>query len=87
MRPRPSIRRPSGRRPSLAIGLLASPVIRRVAWHLRRVSGTLDRRFYATLAQGILGFVAVAAVAITLAPLEMRDAMAVPRTASVVPSA
>jgi voltage-gated potassium channel len=66
MRPRPSIRRPSVRRPSLAIGLFASPVIRRVIWHLRRVSGTLDRRFYLTLTQGILGFVAVAAVAITM---------------------
>jgi voltage-gated potassium channel len=41
-------------------------MLRRVAWHLRRVSGTLDRRFYATLAQGILGFVAVAAVLITM---------------------
>ncbi len=50
----------------LPIPLLASPLIRRVAWHLRRVSGQLDRRFFITLSEGILAFVAIAAILITL---------------------
>jgi voltage-gated potassium channel len=53
-------------RPNLTLPLLTSPLIRRVAWHVRRVSGTLDRRFFLTLAEGILGFVLVAALLITL---------------------
>ena len=35
----------------------ASPLVRRVAWHLRRVGGSLDRRFFLNLAEGIVGFV------------------------------
>jgi voltage-gated potassium channel len=46
--------------------VLASPLIRRVAWHVRRVGGSLDRRFFLTLAEGIVGFVLVAALFITL---------------------
>lgn len=46
--------------------VLASPLIRRVAWHLRRVGGPLDRRFFLSLAEGILATVIVAAVVITL---------------------
>src|SRR3954469_2538750 len=46
--------------------VLTSPIIRRVAWHLRRVAGQLDRRFFITLTEGILAFVAIAAVLITL---------------------
>ena len=53
-------------RPTLALPILASPLIRRVAWHVRRVGGQLDRRFFLSLAQGILAFVAVAAILITL---------------------
>ena len=45
---------------------LASPIIRRVTWHVRRVAGQLDRRFFLTLAEGIVGFVLVAAILITL---------------------
>lgn len=45
------------RAPSL---LVASPVVRRVAWHVRRIGGQLDRRFFLSLAEGIVGFVAVA---------------------------
>ncbi len=51
------------RAPSL---LVASPVVRRVAWHVRRIGGQLDRRFFLSLAEGIVGFVAVAAVLVTL---------------------
>jgi voltage-gated potassium channel len=36
-----------------------------VAWHVRRVSGQLDRRFFLSLAQGIVGFVAAAALLVT----------------------
>jgi voltage-gated potassium channel len=54
------------RRPSLRLPPLASPFIRSVAWHVRRVAGQLDRRFFLTLAQGIVGFVLIAAVLITL---------------------
>ncbi len=46
--------------------VVSSPIIRRVAWHIRRVSGQLDRRFFLTLGQGILGVVAIAAILITL---------------------
>jgi len=49
-----------------SVSIFGSPVIRRVVWHVRRASGTLDRRFFLTLAQGILGFVFVASVLITL---------------------
>ena len=52
--------------PKLALPILTSPIIRRVAWHIRRVGGQLDRRFFITLGEGILGIVAIAAVLITL---------------------
>jgi voltage-gated potassium channel len=41
-------------------------LIRRVTWHLKRMVGQLDRRFFLSLAQGIIGFVLAAAVLITL---------------------
>jgi voltage-gated potassium channel len=50
----------------LPIPDLAGPLVRRVAWHVRRVAGSLDRRFFLTLAEGIIGFVTVAAILITL---------------------
>ena len=40
--------REHGQGPSLPAPVIASPIIRRVAWHLRRVSGQLDRRFFIT---------------------------------------
>jgi voltage-gated potassium channel len=46
--------------------LFSSPIIRRVAWHIKRVGGQLDKRFFITLGEGILGVVAIAAVLITL---------------------
>jgi voltage-gated potassium channel len=52
--------------PKLALPILASPIIRRVAWHIRRVGGQLDRRFFLSLGEGILAIVAIAAVLITL---------------------
>jgi voltage-gated potassium channel len=41
-------------------------MVRRVAWHVRRMVGQLDRKFFMSLAQGIVGFVLAAAVLITL---------------------
>jgi voltage-gated potassium channel len=52
--------------PNLTVPILTSPIIRRVAWHIRRVGGQLDRRFFITLGEGILGTVAIAAILITL---------------------
>jgi len=50
----------------VTLPFLVSPLIRRVAWHVRRVGGQLDRRFFLTLAQGIVAVVFIAAVLITL---------------------
>jgi hypothetical protein len=50
--------------PKLPLPVLASPLIRRVVWHVRRVGGQLDRRFFLSLAEGIVVFVAITAVAI-----------------------
>jgi voltage-gated potassium channel len=52
--------------PTLPRPVLATPLIRRVVWHVRRVAGQLDRRFVLTLAEGIVVFVAIAAGSITL---------------------
>jgi voltage-gated potassium channel len=41
-------------------------MIRRITWHVKRMVGQLDRRFFLSLAQGIVGFVLAAAVLITL---------------------
>ena len=55
-------------RPSLnsSLPILSSPLLRRVAWHIRRVGGQLDRRFFLALAQGIVAVVLVVAVLITM---------------------
>jgi voltage-gated potassium channel len=52
--------------PNLEVPILASPIIRRVAWHIRRVGGQVDKRFFLTLGEGIIVIVALAAVLITL---------------------
>jgi voltage-gated potassium channel len=49
-----------------SLPLLDSPPVRRVLWHVQRMRGQLDRRFFLSLAQGIIGFVLAAAVLITL---------------------
>ena len=53
-------------RPPIPIPVVASPIIRRVAWHIRRVGGQLDRRFFISLTEGIIIIVAVAAILITV---------------------
>lgn len=46
--------------------LFASPIIRRVAYHTRRIAGALDRRFFVSLFQGAAAFVAIAALLVTI---------------------
>jgi len=52
--------------PQVALPVLASPFLRRVAWHIRRIAGQLDRRFFIALTQGIIVIVAIGAVLITV---------------------
>jgi voltage-gated potassium channel len=52
--------------PNVPLPVLATPLIRRVVWHVRRMGGQLDRRFFVSLGEGILITVAIAAVLITL---------------------
>src|SRR5207237_5632078 len=37
--------------------LIASPVIRRIAWHARRIAGGMDKRFFLALFEGAAFFV------------------------------
>ncbi len=59
---RPRLPRPNPR----SLPVFDSPLVRRLLWHVNRIRGQLDRRFFVSLAQGIAGFVLVAAVLITL---------------------
>ena len=54
------------RLPTLGSLFLSSPMLRRVAWHTRRVVGKIDRRFFIALGEGILAFVLVAGLLVTL---------------------
>jgi voltage-gated potassium channel len=54
-----------GRGRVLAI-LGASPIVRRVAWHARRIAGSVDRRFFLALAEGAFAVVATAALLVTI---------------------
>jgi voltage-gated potassium channel len=51
--------------PGMAV-FSASPVLRRIAWHVRRIAGTIDRRFFIALFEGAFVFVAIAALLVTL---------------------
>jgi len=46
--------------------LFALPVLSRLAFHLRRMTGGLDRHFFLRLFGALFGFVAIAALAVTL---------------------
>ena len=48
------------------VALLANPIVRRVAWHTRRIAGAVDRRFFLSLAEGAAAFVAIAALLVTV---------------------
>jgi voltage-gated potassium channel len=56
----------SSRMPKLGSVFLASPVMRRVVWHTKRIVGKVDRRFFLGLAEGALVFVLIAALLVTL---------------------
>jgi voltage-gated potassium channel len=49
-----------------SLPVLDTPFVRRVLWHLGRMRSQLDRRFFLSLAQGIVGFVLASAILITL---------------------
>ncbi len=50
-------------RPTL---VLASPLLRRIAWHARRIARGVDRKFFLALAEGAGAIVLVAAMLVTL---------------------
>ena len=52
--------------------VLAAPFLRRINFHARRIGGQMDRHFFSALLTAIIGFVAVAAVAVTLLEDEKR---------------
>ncbi len=46
--------------------VIAVPLIRRVAWHVRRVGGQLDRRFFFSVLPGVLIILVTSAILVTL---------------------
>jgi voltage-gated potassium channel len=54
------------RLPSLGSLFFASPLMRRVTWHTRRIVGRFDRRFFLSLGEGALVFVLVAGLLVTV---------------------
>jgi voltage-gated potassium channel len=52
-------------RPRLSAAF-ASPIVRRLVWYSRRTQKSLDRRFFISLGTGIVIFVGIAAVLVTL---------------------
>ncbi len=55
-----------GRIRTTFLALFDVPLLRRVSWHVRRIGGGLDRRFFISLVAGIVTIVALAAALITL---------------------
>lgn len=52
--------------------LFAAPLMRRIGFHARRIGGQMDRHFFSSLLLAVIGFVVVAAVAVTLIEDEKR---------------
>ena len=46
--------------------LFAAPIFQRLGFHARRIGGQLDRHFFLSLLTGLIGFVVVATLAVTL---------------------
>ncbi|HSJ00406.1 MAG TPA: NAD-binding protein [Patescibacteria group bacterium] len=46
--------------------LLAAPLLRRIGFHAKRIGGQMDRHFFTSLLTAVIGFVVVAAVAVTV---------------------
>jgi voltage-gated potassium channel len=53
--------------------LIAAPFLRRIGFHARRIGGQMDRHFFTSLLTGVIGFVVIAAVAVTLIEEEKRS--------------
>jgi len=53
------------RMPNVGALFLTSPLLRRVAWHTRRIVGRVDRRFFLALGEGAFVFVLIAALLVT----------------------
>jgi voltage-gated potassium channel len=53
--------------------LFAAPLLRRIGFHARRIGGQMDRHFFTSLLTSVIGFVLVAAVAVTLIEEEKRS--------------
>jgi voltage-gated potassium channel len=54
------------RPPTFGSLFLTSPLLRRIAWHTRRIVGRIDRRFFIALGEGVLAFVLAAGLLVTL---------------------
>ena len=50
----------------------AAPLMRRIGFHARRIGGGMDRHFFTSLLTAVVGFVVVAALAVTLLEEEKR---------------
>jgi voltage-gated potassium channel len=46
--------------------LFAAPIFQRLGFHARRIGSQLDRHFFTSLLSGLIGFVVIAAIAVTL---------------------
>jgi voltage-gated potassium channel len=46
--------------------VFAAPLFRRICFHARRIGGQLDRHFFTSLLTAVVGFVVIAALAVTL---------------------
>ena len=46
--------------------LLAAPLLRRIGFHAKRIGGQMDRHFFTSLLTAVIGFVVIAAVAVTV---------------------
>lgn len=51
--------------------LVESPFLRRVSWHLKRVTEKMDRRFFTSLLAGLVVVLAIASLAVWLAETEL----------------
>jgi len=52
--------------------IFAAPLVRRIGFHAKRIGGQMDRHFFTSLLTAIIGFVVVAALAVTLLEEEKR---------------
>jgi voltage-gated potassium channel len=53
--------------------LFSAPLLRRIGFHAKRIGGQMDRHFFVSLLIAVVGFVVVAAIAVTLLDEEKRS--------------